>query len=342
MENSNSFYTALNFLPQRQKNALSRLPKDIILKIYEIRLRAGLPIALSTPDGTIFACASGRVSCNICGDMLYVEADDIDYVFNKACMHSVYSHQNEIASGYVITPGGYRIGICGTAVINGGKISNIKDISSLNIRIAKEIKTAAKQLVPIFASCVGGLLISGAPACGKTTALRDLVRRISSGEAGGSRRVAVIDERGEIAAVHGCIPQYDVGPNTDVLSGIDKAEGIMMALRSMSPEVIVFDEIGTAEEISALRQSLNSGVRVISTIHSGSVHQLLLRPQMKQIIESGAFSKVVQLSGSGAAVHIEEVYDLEETYAKAYRSSGNYIVYDGNRGNVCQRTESQA
>lgn len=149
--------------------------------------------------------------------------------------------------------------------------------------------------------------------------------------------MAVIDERGEIAAVHGGMPQYDVGPNTDVISGINKADGIMMALRAMSPDVIVFDEIGSAEEISALRQSLNAGVRVITTIHSGSIQQLLLRPQMQQIIESCAFSRVVQLSGRGAASHIEEVYDLEEAYAKAYRSSGNYIVYDGNRSNVCQR-----
>ncbi len=337
MDIRNNFYTALDFLPQRQKNALSRLPEDIISQIYEIRLRAGLPLALSTPDGTIFACASGRVSRSTCGDMLYATVDDIDYVFNKACMHSVYSHQSEIASGYVITPKGHRIGICGTAVISGGEVSNIREISSLNIRIAKEIKTSAKSLIPIFASCLGGLLISGAPACGKTTALRDLVRRISSGEAGGSRKVAVIDERGEIAAVHGGMPQYDVGPNTDVISGINKADGIMMALRAMSPDVIVFDEIGSAEEISALRQSLNAGVRVITTIHSGSIQQLLLRPQMQQIIESCAFSRVVQLSGRGAASHIEEVYDLEEAYAKAYRSSGNYIVYDGNRSNVCQR-----
>ena len=337
MDIRNNFYTALDFLPQRQKNALSRLPEDIISQIYEIRLRAGLPLALSTPDGTIFACASGRVSRSTCGDMLYATVDDIDYVFNKACMHSVYSHESEIASGYVITPKGHRIGICGTAVISGGEVSNIREISSLNIRIAKEIKTSAKSLIPIFASCLGGLLISGAPACGKTTALRDLVRRISSGEAGGSRKVAVIDERGEIAAVHGGMPQYDVGPNTDVISGINKADGIMMALRAMSPDVIVFDEIGSAEEISALRQSLNAGVRVITTIHSGSIQQLLLRPQMQQIIESCAFSRVVQLSGRGAASHIEEVYDLEEAYAKAYRSSGNYIVYDGNRSNVCQR-----
>ncbi|HIZ16569.1 MAG TPA: Flp pilus assembly complex ATPase component TadA [Firmicutes bacterium] len=337
MDSRNNFYTALDFLPQRQKNVLSRLPSNIISQIYEIRLRAGLPLALSTPDDTIFACASGRVSRNICGDMLYATVDDIDYVFNKACMHSVYSHQSEIADGYVITPKGHRIGICGTAVINDGKVSNIKDISSLNIRIAKEIKTAAKQLIPIFASCLGGLLIAGAPACGKTTALRDLVRRISLGEAGGSRKVTVIDERCEIAAVYGSMPQYDVGPNTDVISGINKADGIMMALRSMSPDVIVFDEIGKAEEISALRQSLNAGVRAITTIHSGSIQQLLMRPQMQQIIESGAFSKAVQLSGRGETVHIEEVYDLEEAYAKAYRSSCNYIVYDGSRGNVCQR-----
>ncbi len=337
MDIRNNFYTALDFLPQRQKNALSRLPEDIISQIYEIRLRAGLPLALSTPDGTIFACASGRVSRSTCGDMLYATVDDIDYVFNKACMHSVYSHQSEIASGYVITPKGHRIGICGTAVISGGEVSNIREISSLNIRIAKEIKTSAKSLIPIFASCLGGLLISGAPACGKTTALRDLVRRISTGEAGGSRKVAVIDERGEIAAVHGGMPQYDVGPNTDVISGINKADGIMMALRAMSPDEIVIDEIASAEEISALRQSLNAGVRVITTIHSGSIQQLLLRPQMQQIIESCAFSRVVQLSGRGAASHIEEVYDLEEAYAKAYRSSGNYIVYDGNRSNVCQR-----
>ncbi len=337
MNNTSNFYTALDFLPSKHKNALSRLPESIVSKIYEIRLRANLPVSLSSPDGTCFVCTSGRVSQNSCADMLYSSAGDIDYVFNAACMHSVYSHQEQIAGGYVITPKGHRIGICGTAVISGGEVSNIREISSLNIRIAREIKTAGRALLPVFASCSGGLLISGAPACGKTTALRDLVRRISSGEAGGGRRVTVIDERGEIAAVHNCVPQYDIGPNTDVISAVGKAEGIMMALRSMSPDVIAFDEIGSRGEMSALRQSLNAGVRVIATIHAGSLHQLMLRPQMRQIIKSGAFSRIVQLSGRGAGSHVEEVYDLEENYAEAYRSSGNYIIYDGHRGNACQR-----
>ncbi len=323
-----AFITALEYLPRGIKYALSSLPKETMSAAYEIRLRAGSPVMLSLPKEPAFVSRGGRLCRLAERDMLLAAPEDIKEVFANVCMHSVYSHQSEIAQGYVITPKGHRVGICGTAVISDGRVTNIRDISSVNIRIPREIKTAAAQVVPVFASCDGGIIISGAPASGKTTVLRDLARRLSKGEALKSFKVAVIDERGEIASVYRSVPQYDLGPNCDVISGIKKQEGMLLALRSMSPEVVIFDEIGTKEEIQAVIQSLNSGVRVVTSIHAGSLRQLMLRPQMSDLIRSGAFSRIVQLGGRGTDSHIEEVKDMEDFYAEADRRGGHNYIYN--------------
>lgn len=233
--------------------------------IAEIRLRAGRP----------------SVCVNILGDMRVCSepfsAAEIADCFAEICRYSVHSFQEEIAQGFVTLDGGHRVGICGTAVTNGGKIEMFKDISGLNIRIAHEIKGCADEMYSRFFS--GGMrsvLIAGKPLCGKTTVLRDLARRL-----GERHRVTLIDSRNELSASFRGTPSLDIGLNTDALCGCSKTDGIMLALRTLSPEVIICDEIGNDE--SAVEQALFCGVKIIASAHAASLDELYRRPQTRGI-----------------------------------------------------------
>lgn len=231
--------------------------------IAEIRLRAGRP----------------SVCVNILGDMRICSepfsAAEIADCFAEICRYSIHSFQEEIAQGFVTLDGGHRVGICGTAVTNSGKIEMFKDISGLNIRIAREIKGCADEVYSRFFS-VGtrSVLIAGKPLCGKTTVLRDLARRL-----GERHRVTLIDSRNELSASFHGAPTLDIGLNTDALCGCSKTEGIMLALRTLSPEVIICDEIGNDE--NAVEQALFCGVKIIASAHAASLDELYRRPQTR-------------------------------------------------------------
>ncbi|MCM1164670.1 MAG: hypothetical protein NC299_00895 [Lachnospiraceae bacterium] len=233
--------------------------------IAEIRLRAGRP----------------AVCVNILGDMRVCSepfsAGELADCFAEICRYSVHSFQEDIARGFVTLDGGHRVGICGTAVTNGGRIEMFKDISGLNIRIAHEIKGCADEIFSRFFS--GGLrsvLIAGKPLCGKTTVLRDLARRL-----GERHRVTLIDSRNELSASYHGTPTLDIGLNTDALCGCPKSEGIMLALRTLSPEVVICDEIGN--DGSAVEQALFCGVKIIASAHAASLDELNRRPQTRGI-----------------------------------------------------------
>jgi stage III sporulation protein AA len=244
------------------------------------------------------------------------------------CAYSVHSHQEEIREGFISLRGGHRAGISGTAVLQRGKITAVRDISSINLRIARDIEGIAKplmeQVFPGGKLC--GLLIAGPPSSGKTTMLRDVARRISSGHTGRFVKCVVVDERCEIGAVFDGIPQNNLGPCCDVLSGYPKGEGIWHAVRSLSPQVVVCDEIGGVKEAESIIEGLNCGVQVIATAHSGNVQELMQRPQIKRLLEHGAFGRIVQLQGDIAPGTIEQIIkagDLLET--------GGFAVHSGLR-----------
>jgi len=287
----------------RNLGALSgrfNLPQDIKAHAQEIRLRAGRPVMLSLPNAPVFITQSGSPSFSPKGSLLCADRVQIDEAFRLICDCSVHSHQREIRNGFVTLRGGHRAGICGTAVTEGDIVSNIRDISSINLRVARDIAGAADDTVKavISGGQVLGTLLFGPPGCGKTTVLRDLARQLSSGLRGSRLyRVAVIDERGEIAASFLGVPQNDLGPCCDVLDGYPKGEGIMQAVRCLSPDIVICDEIGGEADENAVEQSLNAGVTVIASAHAGSIAELMARPQMARLITCGAFKRVVQLAG---------------------------------------------
>ncbi len=278
---SRYFNDAVYCLSGRLKEILNKLPTEIKSKADEIRLRADLPLSLTVEGKSIFVSYNGRATTKREEGLFIASKDDINECFKSLCGGSVYAHESELKNGFIKCKNGCRAGICGTVTANG----NMREITSINIRIAREILGAADSIVN--AKLQGGLLIAGPPASGKTTVLRDLIRQMSNN----MRRVAVIDTRGEISGAF----HNDLGANTDVIITPDKAKGIEMALRTMFPDIIAFDEIGSEKELDSVRQSFLSGVEIITTAHIGDISELTERLVTKSVILSGAVSNIVLL-----------------------------------------------
>lgn len=284
MENKGCFDSALYGVSENIRQILKKVSKTVKANAEEIRLRKDMPIALTVSGETVFIRENGEISFSLCDDLYIANETDLEESFYNLCSGSVYAHGEELKNGFVIMKNGCRAGACGT--LSG---ENMKDITSLNIRISRQILGAANDILKKYSS--GGLLIAGAPGSGKTTVLRDLIRQLSSGETGRYKRVCVIDSRGEISGGG----TLDLGFNTDVLNISDKALGIEIAVRTMFPDIVAFDEIGTAEELKNVSESFHSGVEVITTAHIGEIDELLTRRVTSQLIKSGAISKIAVL-----------------------------------------------
>lgn len=289
------FQEALPYLPAVFQQPLRHIAAEQAAEIQEIRLRAGGSLQIIR-NGTAFTVTGqGRLTAPN-NDGIPVTRQALDTVFQNICAHSVHSWQAAIRQGFITIAGGSRVGLCGTAVMQQGVLETVRAVSGLNIRIASERIGCAEPLCAHLADrlTAGGILIAGAPASGKTTILRDLARTL-----GDTHRICLLDARGELAAMQNGLPQYSLGAQTDVFDGYPKALGMEIAVRVMSPEILICDEIGSAEEADTLMQSLHTGVQIIASAHAGSLHELTERPQISRLIEAGAFRTGVLL-GSGA------------------------------------------
>lgn len=288
------------YLPEKIRKIMYFIPTD---GLEEIRLRQGLPIALYYGDRCRYLTPKGQLSVSYTGCMIATKADLLEgmELISEA---SVYALGDEIKNGYITIEGGHRVGICGNAVTENGKISNISYISGLNYRVAKEIIGAAKEVMPYIYDNekIRNTLIISPPQCGKTTLLRDVARSLSAC----GKKVSVIDERNEISAMSNGNRGYDLGVSCDVLGGAAKAEGSLLMLRSMSPDVIITDELGADEEGRVLSRIANSGVHLISTIHAKNRADLEKRSEVAAMCPF--FSCFVTLSRRKGAGTVEEIY----------------------------------
>ncbi len=278
------------------RGAVEFIPEIESRRIQEIRLRAGKYLSVTIFDKEYFVTKDGRL-VNQETEAVPVTQADIDTTFQKAFHNSIHSFAREISQGYITISGGNRVGFCGTAVVNPAKenaVETVKHISSVNIRIAREIHGCANEIIQrVFDTGAKSLLLVGPPSSGKTTVLRDLCRQLSQ-----NHRLSVIDERNEIAATASGIAQNEIGMHTDVFHSYTKYDGIMTAIRVMSPNVLVCDEIGSKEDFRALEYAFNSGVKLIASTHAAGYEDAKRRPVVGKLLKENLFDYVAVL-GTG-------------------------------------------
>lgn len=284
---------------------IGNLLKERFLKeqIYEVRIKIGKPILVYSKFGE-------SIINYIC------TKEDVNSMVQKISNYSLYAYEEDIRQGFITIKGGHRIGIAGECVMEKGEVKTIRNISSVNIRICREIIGCSDKVMKYISSKhrVYNTIIISPPKCGKTTIIRDIARNISNGisSLGASgRKVVVIDERSEIGACHLGIPQSDLGMRTDVLDNCLKREGLIMAIRSLSPEVLICDEIGTKGDIEALMMAFNSGVNLITTIHGFTIEDLYKRKVFGDLLDNEILERAIILSNRNGIGTVENVYSLK-------------------------------
>ena len=289
--NAVRFRQAAALLPPHLRRPVERLDGTSQARAEELRLRAGRPLTLVCPEG----------ERTVPGAEAPVRSMDLSLVLEIATQASAHTALERVRNGFFTVRGGHRIGICGSGVVRDGEVRHLRQLSSLAIRVAREVPGLSAAVLDRLWS--GGVLQStlllSPPGGGKTTLLRDLIRAVSDGEGGPALRVGVADERGELAAMYQGEPQFSIGRQTDVLDGCPKGPALLMLLRGMNPQVLAADEITAPEDAAALEMAANCGVSLLCTAHAGSLEELKARPLYRRLLDEGLFRRLVIIERAG-------------------------------------------
>lgn len=293
-----AYEQAVQALPVRLQKLALELSRERRGQVEELRLRAGQPMTALFPQGE-----------QTLGDRP-VESRELEQLLEIASRASIHAVLDQLRRGYLTIEGGHRIGLCGTAVMERGEIRTLRQLSSASIRIARQVKGACAPVLDRL--CPGGrledTLILSPPGMGKTTLLRDLIRAVSRGEGCLPQRVSLADERGEVAALWGGVPQLEVGPRTDIVEGCPKDQGLMLLLRAMNPQVLAVDEITAPQDVAALEMAAGCGVTLLATAHGQGLADLRRRPLYRGMLEKKLFRRCVLIEREGT----ERRYRVEE------------------------------
>lgn len=289
------FEQAAALLPPHLRRGTEALPALVKRRVEEIRLRAGRSPSLVLGRDELPLPSDGPVT-----------VQDLERTVEIATQASAHAALESLRQGWFTVPGGHRVGLCGSLWSEGGEVRNLRCLSSLDIRVAHAVPGCGETVLPQLlreGRFVSTLLLSP-PGGGKTTLLRDLTRLLSQGGA----RVGLMDERGEVAALWRGLPQFDVGERTDVLEGCPKAQGLMMLLRGMNPQILCCDEITDPADLAALTQCAGCGVKLLSTVHAETVDDLLAKPLYRDLLARGLFRRAVVLRrGEEPRYRVEEL-----------------------------------
>ncbi len=298
MNNSNITNEIMNILPAEIQHELSDL--SIEGKLEEIRMRAGRHCEYVT-EGNIYASS-----------IVLRTNEIITQTLKKGCGFSLYAYEKQLLNGYLTLRGGHRVGVTGRAIYNNGTFAKLSDFSSLNIRFARAISGVETNVFPFLFSngAFMSTLIISPPGVGKTTLLRALTKALSNGsKTQHSYKVGMIDERGELASCVNGVPQMDVGERTDVFDGIEKSLGINMLIRSMSPEIIVTDEIGSSADAEALMKACLCGIKILASCHAGTLKELKNKESLQKLFAAGVFKRYIFISRHNNNIYADGIYN---------------------------------
>lgn len=305
----------IDFLPANIAQIIRGLDNYLVEELIEIRLRVNQPLQIITHYHDYFLNKNGQ-RVEKPEDGYIVSEKDLERAFLILTRNSLYAIERQLVEGFITIPGGHRVGFTGQAIMENGELKTIKNINSLNYRLTREMIGIAEGVIDkIYDSendYIYNTLIISPPICGKTTLLRDLIRLISQGvpEIGlRGRKIAVVDERSEIAGAYNGIAQNRIGNRTDLLDNCPKARGMLILIRSMSPEVLAVDEIGREEDVRALEEAINAGVSLLATVHGRDIDSVKRRPSIRHLIDSNLFQRYIILSRKKGIGTIEGVKD---------------------------------
>ena len=294
----------LNYLNTRVKNVISK-ESGILNGIIELRLRINCPVLVKTLRKEMFL-----------DENIKITKKDIDDILGNLTKNSIHAFENEINKGYITIEGGHRVGISGDCIYDKDGLKGFKNITSLNIRIAKEFPGCSEKTLKHLISPdknIYNTLIIGPPLSGKTTLIRDVARNLSDGFKAPYFEgcdVTLIDERGEISAVYNGIPQMNTGRRTDVLSYCKKSDGFFMSIRALSPKVIISDELGSVEDFEIVQYALKSGVKIVATAHGFSLDDVKRNLYLRNILENNFFERAFILDKR--PLKVNEVFDFQK------------------------------
>lgn len=302
----NSFKYTVSFISPRIKKIIEELNETTIENIQEIRLRKNKPVVIVVNGESSFLTSNSKTTYIVSNNCVLPTENEIVDTINKMCGYSLHTQTENISKGFITLKNGSRVGLSGTAVYEDGYIKSVKDINSINIRIPRNKLNLSDTVFDYFKSKgLKNIAIVGPPNSGKTTVLKDIAYQLSSGRLGKYYKVCIIDERNEIS-------NNDFsGPNTDVLSGFEKDKGISIAMRTLSPDFIICDEISGTSEVLKIIDGMNNGIKFVLSLHSSSLSELKNKKIFNLLVEEANFESVVMLSDSSHPGEISKIYNIE-------------------------------